>query len=185
MKIKEKSTRQKKCELVVQRECASLHIEKIRHVYKVVGLPDDGKSTILKNLIKDLGSDPDVKYIDSASRIERVMSVNDTRAVFEYKGIRIAICTAGDNTGLIVNAFRYAYSVDAEILVLAVRTHKEGKIETAAEFTFASIAARASFVESEFTITGSRIREQRLTCGFVRELTHAIKKNIQCFKEAK
>lgn len=182
---KKKSVRQLTCEMIVQRECANLHLDRLRHVCKVVGLPDDGKSTILKNLIKDLYNDPDVKYIDSASRIERVMSVNDTKAVFEYKGVRIAIFTAGDNTSLIVNAFRYACSVDAEILVLAVRTHMEGKIETAAEFTFASVAARTSFAESEIKITGRRIREQRITCECVNEIKHTIKRNIQCYKEAK
>lgn len=100
-----------------------MNLSNLKKVIVLSGCPDSGKTTILKELCRQVDSS---SHMTAKNPNEQEGSNGDQRYASTYKGQKIAIVTAGDNADLIFKAFLYAEKVKASILVMALSIHSKG-----------------------------------------------------------
>ena len=95
-------------------------LTKLKKVIVLSGRPNSGKTAILNDLCdKVLAS----KLMTAHNPAEQELGRNktgDQRFTAQYRGNKLAICTAGDTADHIFKSFLYAEKWNAEVLVLAL-----------------------------------------------------------------
>lgn len=105
-----------------------------KFVFALRGVSNVGKTQTLRGLIDRLS----VKYVEKASN-------QDIRAICEYRGIIIAISTAGDDRRNLENNVIFFKSHSCEIAITAVRTW--GATNEIIEAYAKEVGARMSYID--------------------------------------
>lgn len=144
----------------------------VRSTIVVRGYGDDGKTTLLKEVIKQLyqlfpDSFRSRKSYDPSqfdlTKVSAAVKAGDRWAIFEIKGIKILIFTGGDNAGVIRDTFARAVKVNAQIVVSALKISEEGTGQSRAQQAYELIRTRASFETIFVDIRGKKLRSVHAT----------------------
>jgi len=163
-----KKSKIEKAEMIVARRLVEVKFTHLRHVIVLKGLNDDGKTSVLKTLIGELYRlSPQSwrsprKYDPSRVVVSVETSKVEYQAVFEYKGVRIVITTAGDTSNVIAWNFEYSSKHQVEVAIMAVRVSDGDRI-AAAEYAYKKAMSMVSVSEHVVDITGRRVREKDRT----------------------
>lgn len=102
-----------------------------KHVIALKGEYDSGKTQTLLNLINKLyeATSQNKRVVDNYNHKDCV----DEKVAIEYKGIKIAICTGGDNEDVLDKNIAFFKNCDWDIAISATRS-KGNTINTIEEF---------------------------------------------------
>lgn len=159
---------------IVRERMTQIKLESLKHVIVLKGYNNDGKTSVLKCLIEELYKRNPQGWMGkkkfNPDKVDVEKSTTEYCAVFNYKGIIIAIQTAGDTKDIIVRNFKYFEKHRASIAITAVRVHMEGKAEIVAEHAYAEIEATRSFVSHDISIEGKRLRVKKAEMEIVNQI---------------
>ena len=148
----------------VHQRMETIQVERLKHVIVLKGCNNDGKTSVLKLLIKELYRRNPQGWAEPSPfnpiRVD-VTNMNEYHAVFNYHGVRIEIRTGGDTTNIIVKNFECFDKHQVEIGITAVRVHQEGKAEVVAEHVYAEIDSMRRFTSHEISIVGKKLRTRK------------------------
>lgn len=152
----------------------TVRITDLRHVIALKGCNNAGKTSVLKCLIAELYRRDQQGWIErkpfDPSRVD-VTCETEYYGVFVYKGIRVAIQTAGDTKDVMVRNFEYFAKYHVEIGVTAVRIHEEGKRHVVAEHVYAAVCSMYDFQCHEIAMpVGRRLRTRDAEMEVARQI---------------
>lgn len=159
----------------------------VKQVIMLKGFRDDGKTTVLKEVIKRLHqlfpnawkshNRYDPKQFD-LSKVSTVVKNRDWLAVLEINGITVLIYTGGDNPSVIARTFAIAVKVEAQIVVTALKVKKEGNGTTRAQQAYDLIANGKSFETTCVDICGRRLRSVQASQSVAKEIVEIVLQQI-------
>ena len=182
-------TKMKSVEMVVSERITTTDITCVKNVVVLKGYVDDGKTTVLKEVVRQLHEMyPDAWALRrryDARKFDITMVVanedgGDCVAVYKINGIVILIFTGGDNPSVVTNTFAMAAKYRAQVVVSALKVKNEGCMKTRAQLAYELIERRASFETTYVDICGRRLRsapeEQIVAREIVGVINNLVKK---------
>ena len=157
----------------VHQRMEAIRVEHLKHVIVLKGYNNAGKTSVLKLLIEELYRRNPQGCAEQSSFNPIRVDVTNTReyhAVFNYRGGRIEIRTAGDTKDIIVKTFECFDKHQVEIGITAVRVHQEGKADVVAEHVYAEIDSIRQFRSHEISIVGRKLRTRETEMAVVEEI---------------
>lgn len=172
----------KKSMFVVRERMENIKLESLKHVIVLKGYNNDGKTSVLKCLIEELYKRNPKNWIGkqkfNPEKVEVEKSKGEYRAVFNYKGIIIAIQTAGDTRDIIIKNFQYFEKCKVSIAITAVRVHEKNRADIVAEHTYSEINSMRSFVSHEISIEGMKLRTKAAEMKVVNQIIGELDKLV-------
>lgn len=159
----------------------------VKRVIMLKGFRDDGKTTVLKEVIKMLHKRfPDAwrshnRYDPGKFELSEVstdVKAKDWLAALEINGIMVLIYTGGDNPSIVANTFAIAVRYNAQIVVTALKVAKEGCETTRAQQAYDLIANGTSFETTYVDICGKKLRDVSATRKRAEEIVEIILRQV-------
>jgi hypothetical protein len=168
--------------VVVREKMEDIKLECLKHVIVLKGYNNDGKTSVLKCLIEELYNRNPQNWVGkqkfNPEKVDVEKSKGEYRAVFNYKGIIIAIKTAGDTRDIIIKNFQYFGKCKVSIAITAVRVHEKNRADIVAEHTYSEINSMRSFVSHEISIEGMKLRTKAAEMKVVNQIIGELDKLV-------
>ena len=157
----------KSVEDVVVGKIGATDITCVRKVVLLKGHGDDGKTTILKDVVRQLHEMyPNAWALNrkyNACQFDITIVSEDRKsgdyvAVYRINGIVVLIYTGGDNPSFIVNTFVMAARYNAQVVVSALKVGDDCESKTRAQLAYDIIEGRGAFETTSVDIRGRRLR---------------------------
>ena len=157
----------KSVEDVVVGKIGATEIACIKKVVLLKGHGDCGKTTILKDVVRQLHEMyPNAWALNrryNAHKFDITLVSEDRKsgdyvAVYRINGIVVLIYTGGDNPSIVVNTFVMAAKYKAQVVVSALKVRDEGESKTRAQLAYDMIERRGAFETTSVDIRGRSLR---------------------------
>ena len=172
----------------------NVSISSIKRVVVLKGYHDDGKTSTLTDLIRQLHEQFPAAWIGprkfnperfDVSRLSEGVVIKDSTAVFKIDGVTVLIRTGGDNPSTIVHTFSIAKRYNAQIIVTALKVGE--KREERSQTAYRYISEHFSFDETIIDICrkGFRNVDYRSEQEQAAELVKIVKTSISSVRNQK